>query len=399
MNVPDGMHLFLLIVDWLIALLWTGSTIVALRNLPRIPDLLDKKYPVPRERAVMPPVTVIVPGRNEAESVEAGLRSLLAIEGVNIEIIAVDDRSTDATGAIMDRIAVDASAAGKSLRVLHVTELPAGWMGKTHAMALAARETTTPWLLFTDADILFAKDALLRALNFAEAEAADHLVIFPTLILKRFGERMMIAFFQGIAALSSRFWRIPDPKAKESIGVGAFNMVRADVYRKMGGFEALRMEVLEDLRFGFEVKQQGFRQRVAFGRDLVSVRWAVGLTGVIRNITKNFFAVFRFRVGWTLIACGALFVFCAGPFVACAAGKAMWVPAAAVLLMLALLYRYYRRFTGIATAYAITFPVAACLVVYSILRSMVVTLARRGVMWRGTLYPLAELREKAGRLR
>jgi len=331
--------------------------------------------------------------------VEAGLRSLLAIDSVPIEIIAIDDRSTDATGAILDRIAAQAPSSRRSLRVLHVTELPAGWMGKTHAMALAAREATAPWLLFTDADILFAPDALLRALNLARMEAADHVVIFPTLILKGFGERMMIAFFQGIAALSSRFWRIPDPEAKESIGVGAFNIVRAEVYRAMGGFEALRMEVLEDLRFGFEVKRQGFRQRAAFGRDLVRVRWAAGVSGVIRNLTKNLFAVFRFRAALTLAACAAICLVCVGPFAACAGGIEACIPAAVVLLTLVLLYRYYRRFTGFALGYVVTFPFAACLLVYSILYSTVITLAQGGVQWRGTFYPLAELRKKAGPLR
>lgn len=392
------LHTLFLILDWLIALLWMGGTFTALRNLPRIPNLLDKKYAGQYSLDPLPLISVIVPARNEAKSVEAGLRSLLAIDSITIEILAVDDRSTDATGAIMDRIAGE-DAAAKRMRVIHVTELPAGWMGKTHAMALAARQATSPWLLFTDADILFAQDALPRALNLAEAEQADHVVIFPTLIMKTFGEHMMIAFFQGIAALSSRFWRIPDPNAKESLGVGAFNMIRTDVYRAMGGFEALRMEVLEDLRFGFEVKRQGYRQRVAFGRDLVRVRWAIGLMGVIRNITKNFFAVFRFRVAVTLVACGALCLVCLEPFVACAGGRTMCIPALTVLIMLALLYRYYRRFTGIPTAYAITFPVAACFVAYAVLRSMVVTLARRGVQWRGTLYPLSELRKNAGPLR
>jgi cellulose synthase/poly-beta-1,6-N-acetylglucosamine synthase-like glycosyltransferase len=388
-----------LAVDWLLALLWVASTLTALRMLPHIPDILNEKYAAPIPPSQTPLISVIVPARNEAEDVEAGLRSLLAIDSVAIEIIAIDDRSTDATGEIMDRLAVEAGAAGKTLRVLHVAELPPGWMGKTHAMALAARQASAPWLLFTDADIFFAKDALLRALNLADAERADHVVIFPTLVLKTFGERMMIAFFQGIAALASRFWKIPDPKAKESIGVGAFNMVRADVYRAMGGFEALRMEVVEDLRFGFEVKRQGFRQRVAFGRDLVRVRWAVGATGVIRNITKNFFAIFRFRVGVTVAVCCGLLAVCAGPFAACVGPMAMRIPALVVLLMLVLLYRYYRRFTGISTAYALTFPIAACMVVYSILRSMAVTLARGGVRWRGTLYPLAELRKNAGPLR
>lgn len=385
------------IFAWVIALAWAASTAIALRKLPGIPDLLDAKYAAAIADA--PLIAVIVPARNEAADIAATLRSLLAMEGVRLEILAVDDRSTDATGAIMDRMAAEAAAEGKNLTALHVSELPAGWMGKTHAMALAAGRATAPWLLFTDGDILFAKDSLQRALNFAESERADHMVVFPTLILKGFGERMMIAFFQGVSALFSRFWRIPVEGAKESLGVGAFNLIRADVYREIGGFESLRMEVLEDLRLGFEVKKRGFRQRVAFGRDLVRVRWVVGTAGMIRNITKNFFAAFRFRVLWTLVACAGLALFCLGPFVALAGNWWLRGSTALVLLMLLLLYRYYRQYTGIATWYAVTFPVGSSLVLYAILRSMILTLVRGGVVWRGTLYPLAELRKNAGPLR
>jgi glycosyltransferase involved in cell wall biosynthesis len=385
------------IFAWVIALAWAVSAAIALRKLPGIPDLLDAKYAAAIADA--PLISVIVPARNEAADIEATLRSLLAMEGVRLEILAVDDRSTDATGAIMDGMAAKASAQGKNLTPLHVSELPAGWMGKTHAMALAARRATAPWLLFTDGDILFAKDSLLRAINFAESERADHVVVFPTMILKGFGERMMIAFFQGVSALFSRFWRIPVEGAKESLGVGAFNLIRADVYHEIGGFESLRMEVLEDMRLGFEVKRRGFRQRVAFGRDLVRVRWVVGAAGMIRNITKNFFAAFRFRVGLTLMACAGLALFCLGPFAALAGNWWLRGSTALVLLMLLLLYRYYRQYTGIATWYAVTFPVAASLVLYAILRSMILTLKRGGVVWRGTLYPLGELRRNAGPLR
>jgi glycosyltransferase involved in cell wall biosynthesis len=381
------------IAAWMIALLWVVSTAVALKKLPEIPDVLEAKYSSPL--AERPVITVIVPARNEAANIEATLRSLLAVEGVRLEILAVDDRSTDATGSIMDRVATEETR----VAVLHIAELPVGWMGKTHAMTLAAERAGGSWLLFTDGDILFAKDSLLRAMNFAESERADHVVIFPTLILKSFGERMMIAFFQGISTLFSRFWRIPVEGTKESLGVGAFNLIRADVYREVGGFESLRMEVLEDLRLGFEVKRRGYRQRVAFGRDLVRVRWVVGTLGMIRNITKNFFAAFRFRVWLTLAVCAGLTVFCLGPFAALAGDWWLRGSSVVVLVMLALLYRYYRQYTGIATWYALTFPVAACLVLYAMLRSMILTLARGGVMWRGTLYPLAELRKNAGPLR
>jgi glycosyltransferase involved in cell wall biosynthesis len=391
------MLLALGVTAWVIAFLWAMSTAIALAKLPGIPDLLDSKYKA--SMADSPLISVIVPARNEAADIEATLRSLLALEGVRLEILAVDDRSTDATGAIMDRVAAEAKEEGKRITALHVAELPDGWMGKTHAMALAAERAAAPWLLFTDGDILFAQDSLSRAINFAESEKADHVVVFPTMILESFGERMMIAFFQGISALFSRFWRIPVEGAKESLGVGAFNLIRADVYREIGGFESLRMEVLEDLRLGFEVKRRGYRQRVAFGRDLVRVRWVVGATGMVRNITKNFFAAFRFRVWLTLAVCAGLTLFCLGPFAALAGNWWMRGSTAVVLLMLLLLYRYYRRYTGIAAWYAVTFPAAACLVLYAILRSMILTLVRGGVVWRGTLYPLAELRKNAGPLR
>lgn len=391
------MRIALDVICWAIALFWVVSTTIALRKMPGVPDALDEKYAV---RPAEPPfISVIVPARNEAAAIEAALRSLLAVEDVRLEIFAVDDRSTDETGRIMDRVAAEAVEQGRHLRVIHITGLPAGWMGKTHAMAIAAQQASAPWLLFTDGDILFAKDALLRAANFAAAEQADHVVIFPTIIMKSFGERMMIAFFQGVSSLFARFWRIPDKDAKESIGVGAFNLVRADVYRRIGGFEALRMEVLEDLRLGFEVKRQGYRQRVAFGRDLVSVRWVVGAGGMVRNMTKNLFATFSFRVLLTLFVSLGLAVFCLGPFAALAGGWVMRASTVAVFLMLLALYRYYRKYTGIATWYTFTFPLAALLVLYAVLRSMVLTLAHQGVEWRGTLYPLRDLRKNCGPLR
>jgi glycosyltransferase involved in cell wall biosynthesis len=385
------------ILAWVIALLWAVTALVALKKLPGIPDLLHPEYATPI--ADPPRISVIVPARNEAADIEATLRSLLAAEGVHLEILAVDDRSTDATGEIMDRIAAESSKGGHTLTALHISELPEGWMGKTHAMAVAAARATGEWLLFTDGDILFAQDSLQRAINFAGKERSDHVVIFPTLILKSFGERMMIAFFQGVSGLFSRFWKIQEEGTKESLGVGAFNLIRSDVYRKIGGFESLRMEVLEDLRLGVEVKRRGYRQRVAFGRDLVRVRWVVGVGGMVRNITKNFFAVFRFRVGLTLAACVGLAAYCLGPFAALFGNGWMRASTALVLLMLLLLYRYYRQYTGIGAWYALTFPTAACLVLYAILQSMVLTLVRGGVMWRGTLYPLAELRRNAGPLR
>ena len=387
----------LLILDWLIVLLWTTRILAAVRNLPRVPNLLDPRYAQPIREQPGALMAVIVPACNEEARIEASLRALLAIETIPLDIIAIDDRSTDSTGAVMDRLAAEPRPPHSPiLRVIHVADLPPGWLGKPHAMALAARQTSAPWLLFTDADILFSPDSLLRALNFARAENADHLVVFPTPILKGFGERMMIAIFQIFGFLGARPWRVPDPHSRDSIGVGAFNLIRADVYRAIGGFESLRMEVVEDLRLGVEVKRAGYRQRVALGPGLVRLRWVEGTRHFIRNLTKNFFAVFRFRALPALAACATLIVICLGPFAALAGPLSFRIPAAVFLVMLFMLYRSLRRFNAIPAAYFLTFPLAALLLTFALLRSVLVTLLRGGIRWRGTFYPLSELRKTAG---
>jgi glycosyltransferase involved in cell wall biosynthesis len=343
---------------------------------------------------------VIVPARNEAQAIEETLRSLMAQQGLSVEILAVNDRSTDGTGEIMERVAAEGRAQGKSIGVIHIDELPPGWMGKTHAMALAARQATCPWLLFTDGDIFFHEDCLRRAMQYAENET-DHLALFPTMISKSFGEGMMLTAIQVISFLVWRFWRIADPKSlRDSVGIGAFNLVRSDVYRRIGGFEALRMEVLEDLRLGYEMKRHGFRQRIAFGRDLARVHWAAGTLGIAHNLAKNFFAVFRFRPLVLLAASVGLAIFGLTPV---AALFGPWAVRLGGILAFAagwLLFRYsQKKITGISSGYFLVFPAAACLLVYSMLRSMVLNLAKGGVVWRGTFYPLAELRRQAGPLR
>jgi glycosyltransferase involved in cell wall biosynthesis len=397
------LYILAIILSWLIALTWTRVTLTALYHLPHIPNLLDPRYNTPSEPVpdpTTPNITVIVPARNEAASIETTLRSLLA-QTIPIDIVAIDDRSTDATGAIMDRLAAEPLLPGKSLTILHVDHLPDGWMGKTHAMALAARQTATPWLLFTDADILFRPDTLERALRFAHESNADHVALALTLILQSPGERLMTTVFGCFTLLSFRPWKTPDPAAKhDSVGVGGFNLIRASVYRAIGGFEALRMEVLEDLRLGFEVKHQGFRQQVVFGRDLIRVHWASGALGMTHNLTKNFFAMFRFRPAALIAGVIVLALLFFTPFAGLFAPWPIRSASLVALAMIALAHSYSsRHFTGISILYVLTMPLGTALLLYALLRSMILTLVRQGVVWRGTFYPLRELRRHTGPLR
>jgi cellulose synthase/poly-beta-1,6-N-acetylglucosamine synthase-like glycosyltransferase len=389
------------ILAWVIAAVWLWRVVPALWMLPRVPNLLHSGHRSGDASDALttgPSVTVIVPAKDEAAAIAHSLRSLLASDYPDFQIVAVDDRSTDATGKWMDEIAASPEAEGR-LRVLHVKELPEGWLGKPHAMALAAEGSTTDWLLFTDADVIFDPRAIRLAIEFVTRSQGDHMVLYPTLILRGVAEKMLIGFFQSVSALAGRPWKIADPKAtKDYIGVGAFNLIRRRVYDALGGYAELRMEVLEDMRLGFRVKREGHAQRVAFGKDLIRIRWAESAWGILNNLTKNLYSTFRFRTSLLLAACAGIVVLCLTPFVSLfISGPARWA-GIVTLVALFLLNLRYRRLTDIPPVYLALFPIATLLFVGTLLRSMILVLWRGGVLWRGTLYPLKELRRQAGPL-
>jgi len=292
------MHYFHWIAGTILAVAWFSRIVDAAIGMPSVADISKSEWD--RNPSGKPRVSIIVPARNEEEDIELSLTRLLELDYDHYEVIAVNDRSTDRTGEIMESVAERDAALGR-LRVIHHRELPAGWLGKTHAMWTATNAATGDWLLFTDADVLFKPDSVRRALAYAEAERADHVVVFPQMIMKRPGEFMMIAFFQTMFVFGHRPWKVADPKTRDHMGVGAFNLVRRSVYEAVGSYEALRMEVLDDMKLGKVVKNAGFAQRNVFGADLISIRWANGAMGVVNNLTKNFFAVLSFQWPRTLI--------------------------------------------------------------------------------------------------
>ena len=265
-------HLLQSALAWLVALAWLWKAFTAAIGLPRIPNLALTKYDhSPPEN---PSLTVIVPARNEAADIANTLHSLLAQDYPNLHILAVDDRSTDNTGDIIDSIAAQYPT---RLQAIHITELPEGWLGKPHALALAARQTTSDYLLFTDADVHFDPTILRRSLAHAVATHADHLVTFPTPVVKTLGEGTLLSYLGVMGLWATRPWRAHNPKAiRDSIGIGAFNLLRTPAYHQLGGFESLRMQILEDLTLARKVKLAGLRQQVAVAPGMVTVHWASG---------------------------------------------------------------------------------------------------------------------------
>jgi len=419
-----------LIVHWIagsiLALAWFSRIVEAALGMPRIADVAqpewDRKPPTGDGE---PRVSIIVPARNEERDIRMTLESLLALEYSNYEVIAVNDRSTDRTGEIMDQVAtygvdipfdslragsvrVPAAAgpearAGKNarptqaeasrLRVIHISELPAGWMGKTHAMWTAAGQATGDWLLFTDADVRFKPDSVRRVVAYAEAEKADHVVLFPRMIVESPGESMMIAFFQALFVFGHRPWKVADPGAQDHMGVGAFNMVRRSVYEAVGSYQALRMEVLDDMKLGKVVKNAGYAQRNVFGEDLISLRWAEGALGIVDNLTKNFFAVLSFQWPRTVVSVLGLAFLNLGPFLGIWLAHG-WARLPYVIALASLFAIYYGMsgMSAVSPYYFFLHPVSTALFMYTLVRSMLHTLWNGGIVWRGTKYPLEELR-------
>ena len=346
-------------------------------------------------KASWPRLAIIVPARNEQEKVEQGLTSLLALDYPNYQVIAINDRSTDATGQIMQKVAGGQPALRSGrLKLIQIEELPPGWLGKPHAMWLAAQQAPdADWLLFTDADVVFRPDCLRRAIAYAERERADHLVLFPTYNTESFGERIMLSGFSMLFVFGHRPWAVANPDSKDFMGLGPFNLIRRRAYEQIGTFAALRMEVIEDMKLGKLVKQHRLAQRNVFGPGLLPWKWGKGAFGLVRNLTKNMFALMEFRWAKAIGACVLLAIFGIGPFLGLALAPA-WsrVPFAAAVACIAVLYAGLAQRLKISPLYFILHPVGTLLLIYTMLRSMAHAARHRGVVWRGTRYSLEELR-------
>jgi glycosyltransferase involved in cell wall biosynthesis len=398
------LHALNLVSGVLLGAVWLYHGVAAQRGMRQIADLTQPGVlDVEARPEELPRVSVIVPARNEEGMIEASVDSLLALDYPDYELIVIDDRSEDATGEILDRIESEVNhrratgvGSAPNLRVIHVRELPPGWLGKTHAMWRAAQAATGRWLLFSDADVVHDPRSLRLAVAYAEQNKAAHMVLLPTMVMHTVGERMMISFFQAMFLFQHRPWKVGDPRAKDILGVGAFNLVRRDAYEAIGGYESMRLSVVDDMRLAQKLKQAGWGSCVAFGPQMVRVRWAVGARGVIRNLTKNFFAHLQFNLPFAVVAVLGMLWLHLGPWLGIffAAG---WAQAgyAVGMAVLAAVYLAMGRRTGISPVYLLLHPLATLLMVYTLLRSTALTLARGGVEWRGTFYPLSELKKNS----
>jgi cellulose synthase/poly-beta-1,6-N-acetylglucosamine synthase-like glycosyltransferase len=358
--------------------------------IPRLPDATS-----PPTATDWPRLSIIVPARNEEQGVRAAVESLLRQDYPALELILVDDRSTDRTGAILAALAGEHPG---RLRVLTVTELPAGWLGKNHAVWLGARESSSAWLLFTDADVVFDPTCLRRAVAYAEAQRLDHLTMSPRLLAHGYWLNAFVNFFLYAFAVFGRPDLANDPKSQVGVGVGAFNLIRRSAYERIGTHRAISLRPDDDVKLGMRVKLAGLRQGLLNGADVLSVRWYATLGAAIRGLEKNSFAGVEYRVSRTLSAVALLAGLLASPW------ALVWVMRGWTRRLLAATIAVQSlTYVGVnwlnrrpVLRYLPTFPFTALLFCYVALRSTWLTLRQGGIRWRDTLYPLAELRAQTG---
>lgn len=342
-----------------------------------------------------PKLSVIVAARNEEGGLRAALRSMLCQDYPNLELIVVDDRSTDATGRIMADVQAEDP---NRVRAITVTELPPGWLGKNHALWLGAQLASGDWLLFTDADMIFDRTTFRRAITYSESANLDHLTLLPGVVAQGYWLRAFVSFVLYAFLTSQSPYLAGVPHSKVGIGIGAFNLFRRAAYDVVGTYAAVSLRPDDDMRLGLRVKQLGLRQRMLSGTDLSRLEWYPSLRSAINGFEKNQFANLNYSLMGVVGRIGALCALTVFPYLA------VWRTSGLNrrLLLTALgthsaNYTYANWQEGEnVVPYIAALPLTALLVAYAVMRSAWVALIRGGIRWRDTFYPLAQVRSQTG---
>ncbi len=370
---------------------WIQLMINGRLGLKRVPRLENLPEPDAVELQTLGRLSVVVAARNEEQHLEKALRSLAAQEHPDCEIIVVNDRSTDRTGEILDRLAAENP---ERIKPLHITELPEGWLGKCNALHQGGEAATGNYILFADADVEFAPGVLLRSHAYAKREEADQFTAFPETVADTFFEHAMLNVFALSFMLGFPPHRAMIRNSGKYVGVGAFNMVSTQIYRRIQGHKFLRLQVVDDVGLGKLIKFSGGKIRLAWGMGQIKVRWQEDLWATIKGLEKNFFASTNYSVTKTLAMCVGVLILFVWPWIGIWFGptgaRAVSGVALALQILVAAVAAVKARFSPI---HGLTAQAGALLLLIAMLRSMIITLKRGGITWRDSFYPIKDLKQ------
>ena len=341
--------------------------------------------------AEWPRVSVLVPAKNEEDTLFAAVQSLLQVDYPNLEVILINDRSTDRTGEVAERLA----QLDPRIRRIDIEQLPEGWLGKVHALQQGVRASSGEWLLFTDADVHFAPQALKKAVAYCLQYRKGFLALFPELVNIRGLVGMTQAAF-GVMLLSLLDpTRIADPQSKAAMGVGAFNLVQKEYIEPQAGLEWLRMELADDAGLGLMMKQRGANPDILSGRELVSLDWYPNLTAMLNGVLQRCIMGSNYHPLLFAITCTFMFVCLAVPlflsFALSSSTPLAWLFLRAYVIPVIAMQAGAKNF-GISGYSLWGISIGYAIILYGMLRSLVICIHHGGVYWRGDIYALRELR-------
>lgn len=340
-----------------------------------------------------PVITVIIPARNEEKKIRMTVESLMAQEYSNLEIIAVNDRSTDATAKILDELAKKHD----SLKVIHINNLPPDWLGKNHALYVGASYSKGEWLLFTDADIFFEKSCIQLAFNYAFAHHLDHLTMAPDVIVSGIFLKSFVNAFSMIFSLLVKPWLAKEPARNEHVGIGAFNLMKRSVYNVIGGHQTIHLRPDDDIKIGKLIKNHGFKQDIVIGKDLLKVEWYESIAQAMKGLEKNTLSGTDYKISKMFLGTFFLFMTNVYPWIGFWLGNftAQVLFSMSLLIFLGIFIYHVRYIQSPVKSHirdAFLYPIGMLIVLFIMNRACLKTYFQRAIEWRGTRYSLESLK-------
>lgn len=337
-----------------------------------------------------PSVVIIIAVRNEEYALKEALTSVCNLDYNNYKVLVINDRSTDNTGQILSEM----QAQYNHLSVINIDMLPERWLGKNHALYTGSTSSHEDYMLFTDADVVYHKDVLKKAIHYCVKNNLDHLTVLPGIISPSSRLNSVIMTFVIMLTALQRPWAAKIKTSKASMGVGAFNLVKREIYERAGTHKAIAMRPDDDLKLAASIKAAGGNADVLYGRKEIQVEWYTSVKEFINGLMKNIFSGFKYNA--FLAAGGALgtllFFVLPIPLVLIFGNNMARIFVVCTFIFQLTLYGNMPGSNG-KWWYAFLSIYAGIIMVYIILKATITNLYNGGIYWRDTFYSLKELRK------
>jgi glycosyltransferase involved in cell wall biosynthesis len=383
------------IIDWIVilycilfCLLWCISCVLTVYSLCVLRIFEKINPPAPQ---TWPRLSIVIATCNDADTIEGAVETLLQQDYPDLEIVVINDRSTDGTGGIIEKMA----RRDRRVKMVHIQHLPPGWLGKVHALHVGTQKTSGDWILYTDADVHFRQGTLRKAMALVLADQTDHLVLMPIPRTNSFWFEVVLMAFGPLFVLATRATLVGKPGSGAFVGAGAFNLVRKAALDRTEGFPWLRMEVVDDVGLGLMLQRSGATSSFAITLQGISLTWYPSLGAMFKGLEKNIFGVAAYYSIARMIGVVVLvWAYALAPLIAIFYTTVPNLLCAGTIAYLSLIagavgmtIKFKQKLLPFLFLQA-----GLILITFMLLRSGILCAVRGGIVWRGTRYSIGELR-------